>query len=129
VNTAAWTFLAAGLTVVGTLTMFFVSRRHRENLEDNNALSGQITALGDAAVKIVNTSTNVSEFVQSMLTPLQERMTFMQAEINELKRSNQDLDIRMTHVIDYVRMLRQQVRDSGLEPHPPPGLLEDFPFD
>lgn len=128
-SAAAWTFLAAGVTMLGSLIMFFVSRRHKEDVEDANVLSSQITAIGEAAVAIVNTSTNVTTFVQAQMEPLQRRMAEMQAELDELKRHNTVLDTRIGHVIDYVRLLRRQVRENGLEPHPPPDPLEGFTFD
>lgn len=121
-SAAAWAFLTAGVTVTGTLVMFFVSRRHKEGIEDAGALTAQITAIGEVAVALVNTSASTAAMVEAQIHPLQERMTAMQAEIDTL-------NARVGHVIDYVRMLRQQVRDGGMEPYPPPDPLEGFTFD
>lgn len=135
-NAAIWGFAASAVTALGLLLMYYGSKRHNEDIEDSNALSGAITAIGEAAVGVVQASSNVSTFVQSMIEPLKLQIEANRAEMlaMEVKHAGcseriDDLEQQFSVILGYVSTLRRQVRDLGGEPLPPPDPLGGFTFD
>jgi hypothetical protein len=135
-NAATWSFSASVVTALGLLVMYFASKRHTEEVEDSNSLATSIKAIGDAAVGVVTASSNVSTFVQSMMEPLKQQVEANRAEMLDMEAKHGECSGRIDHleaqmgaVLDYVRLLRGQVRELGGEPHPPPDPLTGFTFD
>lgn len=135
-NAATWSFAASAVTALGLLLMYYGSKRHNEDIEDSNALSGAITAIGEAAVGVVTASSNVSTFVQSMIEPLKQEIESNRAEMLEWEAKHTGCSERIDHleqqfgvILGYVGALRNQVRDLGGEPLEPPDPLNGFTFD
>jgi len=128
VSGAAWSTVASAITALGLLVIYFASKRHEEEIDDSNSLSMQITAIGEAAVGVVNASSSVSAFVQSMIEPLKVEIVQMRAKEAECVQRIDNLEKQVDDVVAYVSALRLQVRQLGVEPVAPPDLL-GFQFD
>ena len=125
---AAWSTVASAITALGLLVVYFASKRHEEDIDDSNSLSTQISAIGEAAVGVVQASSSVSVFVQSMIEPLKVEIVQMRAKEAECVQRIDNLEKQVDDVVAYVSALRLQVRQLGVEPVAPPDLL-GFQFD
>lgn len=110
---------------------WILSRKHQEDIDDTASISDAVGAITDANV-------NIAAVVTSLIAPMQAELKRQaevesrQAEELEIMRLELSaLQIRFTSIIRYVNILRRQVSDAGLEPHPIPDDLDlsGFNFD
>lgn len=135
--------LAVILTPMLGYVMWKASKPHTEQVEDSNALAASITAIGEAAVKVVGASTDVSEMMQGFLAPLRAELEEQKQHVAELTiKHNAELDqirqeftkseelcsYRLDVLSDHVQLLRAKMRANDIDPGPPPEL-DGFTFD
>lgn len=140
---ALWGFLATFVSVLGGILLYRWAKPHAEKIEDATALAGTITAIGDAAVKVVNASTDVSEMMQGFLAPLKEDLDAQKAnvialniqhhqEIEQLReeflKDKEQCSYQLAMLSSHVQELRDKMRANGIDPGPPPEL-DGFQFD
>lgn len=109
--------------------MFFASKRHKEADEDANTLSGTIEAIGSAAVDVVTASATTSALVQSLLEPLRKEIEAVRSEHASCSERLDHLEAITSGFIQYINLLRGQVRQLGAEPLPPPHGVDGHPFE
>ncbi len=122
-----------GAVVAPTIAFvtWVLSRRHVEEVEENASITTAVGALTDANV-------NIAAVVTSLIAPMQAELR-RQAELERHHAEEMEimrleltaLQIRFTSIIRYVNILRRQVSDAGMEPHPIPEDLDlsGFNFD
>jgi vacuolar-type H+-ATPase subunit F/Vma7 len=142
-----------------TFARWLMGRRHTEEIEDTTAMSEAIGAITDANVQIAavvqtliqplreevarinDVATEQAKQIALQDLQIVSHVTEMERqaaverqqamEIGAMRAEMEAMQGRMTALIHYVNILRKQVSDSGMEPHPiPPNIdLSDFNFD
>lgn len=111
------------------LVTYLLSRKHDEEIEETHSLADAITAVTDANVSITGV-------LSALLTPMKAQIDHLteveQAQGQELLEVRQELKMlqqRFTSIIRYVNILRNQIKESGMEPAAIPSDLDLSGFD
>jgi hypothetical protein len=125
--------------VVGPVLIFvawLLTKRHKETNEDRDSISSAITAITGANMSITTIVSTLMEPMQKELDRLSEVESRQTEALAEALRQHEEfrtqlvgLRMQLTSVVNYVRVLRRQVIESGAEPAPLPPELENLQFD
>lgn len=111
--------LPAIVTVVAPLLTgltWFLSRRHRETIEDSDAMAVAIAAVTDANVSITGV-------VTSLMAPMQQEMERLRKSELETRSMVDRLERQFSAAITHIRVLHRMLRSEQIEFPPMPEEL------
>lgn len=121
---------------VAMLWVYFDSKKHKESIEDSEAESAQLIAIGSASSTLAAAVNVLIQPLNESIRTLQERDAARAKELAEVKeelrllRAKQGRMTRdLTLIIQYVRKLWKQIEEHGQDPIPPPPELDHVVWD
>lgn len=121
---------------VAMLWVYFDSKKHKERIEDSEAESVHMTAMGSASTTLAAAVNVLIQPLNDSIRAMQERelvmakeMAHMKAEILSLRSKQGKMNRDLGSIVRYVRMLWVQIKEHGSDPIPPPSELDHVVWD
>lgn len=116
---------------VAVLWVYFDSKKHKESIEDSEAESAQMLAMGSASSTLAAAVNVLIQPLNDSIKALQERellmgqeMTRMKNELTAMRTKQGRMNRDMSLIVRYVRKLWEQIKEHGSDPLPPPQELD-----
>lgn len=135
-NSAILSGIAAMSGALAMIAVYFASKKHKEQIEDQAAESNHVTAISSASETLAAAVNVLIQPLTDSIVRLQDReretaieITKIRAELALVKADHRRLNHDLTSLIRYVRVLWWQIKQVGAVPVAPPDELEHLDWD